>query len=374
MGVYKTHEQFVSELYDLVGDEYLVNGTYAGRAIKIMVTHRVCGTKYLVAPGKILQGRRCPVCAGENRRIKNTKTAEAFLREVRTQVDDEYTVLGNYVNARTKIRLRHNSCGHEYSTTPSSFIDKKRRCPQCNNGIKYSHADFVKRVKAAVGDEYEVLGDYIDSNTVILMKHNRCGLEYRVRPANFLYGQRCPSCAVSDYGLTRRKTHSQFVGEVRALVGDEYAVTGKYVGSETKIKIRHETCGFEYEIKPNNFLNGRRCPKCGESRGEKKIFDYLTNKNIDFVRQYRISDCRGKKYPMAFDFAIPDKDIMIEYDGIQHFEPVAIFGGVRGYNETVKRDKIKSNYCVENGIKLVRVPYTVENLCEFLDSALFGVV
>lgn len=58
----------------------------------------------------------------------------------------------------------------------------------------------------------------------------------------------------------------------------------------------------------------------------------------------------------------------IEYDGIQHFEP--LFGEIE-FEETIKRDKIKSGYCEKNNIKLLRINYTnFENIPKILESVL----
>lgn len=61
------------------------------------------------------------------------------------------------------------------------------------------------------------------------------------------------------------KSNEAFVEEVKSLVGDEYIFLEEYKGSVNKIKVRHnsEVCGYhEYEVIPNNFLRGTRCPEC----------------------------------------------------------------------------------------------------------------
>lgn len=51
------------------------------------------------------------------------------------------------------------------------------------------------------------------------------------------------------------------------------------------------------------------------------------------------------------DFYLPKHNIVIECQGIQHFESVKFFGGEENFNETVLRDKNKLSLCTENGIK-----------------------
>src|SRR5690606_14310259 len=86
--------------------------------------------------------------------------------------------------------------------------------------------------------------------------------------------------------LPRRKTHEEFIEEIQKLVGGEYTALDQYSNSQTKIEMIHNRCGYKWKIIPNNFLKGRRCPKCikkemGEkfkkttSQFKKEIFDLV---------------------------------------------------------------------------------------------------
>ena len=63
-------------------------------------------------------------------------------------------------------------------------------------------------------------------------------------------------------------------------------------------------------------------------------------KPIEFIREKRFPSCKYK-IPLPFDFYIPSKKILIEYDGEQHFSSVDIWGGKKGLKERVLKDKIK---------------------------------
>lgn len=66
---------------------------------------------------------------------------------------------------------------------------------------------------------------------------------------------------------------------------------------------------------------------------------------------------------------MPDYNIAIEYDGKQHFEDV-YFGGKESTLDYVKsNDKIKTEYCKNNNIKLIRIPYTeLKNINTILEQ------
>ena len=52
---------------------------------------------------------------------------------------------------------------------------------------------------------------------------------------------------------------------------------------------------------------------------------------------------------------------MIEYDGLQHFRPVGIFGGEKAFQQNKLRDELKTLYCRNNNIRIIRIPYTMKN-------------
>lgn len=78
-----------------------------------------------------------------------------------------------------------------------------------------------------------------------------------------------------------KKTTKEFKKEVYNLVKDEYMILGKYVNNKTKIKIKHNICNNIYEVTPNMFLKGRRCPFCygtpkkTTEQFKKEIYDLL---------------------------------------------------------------------------------------------------
>jgi very-short-patch-repair endonuclease len=120
---------------------------------------------------------------------------------------------------------------------------------------------------------------------------------------------------------------------------------------DKKIKIICPKHGEFYQT-PRNHKNNHGCPICNTSKGEKKIREFLINKNIYFTQQYRFIDCKNI-LPLPFDFYLPKKNICIEYDGKQHFDKKSKY-----YSENLlKNDNIKNIYCKNNKIKLIRISY-----------------
>lgn len=71
-----------------------------------------------------------------------------------------------------------------------------------------------------------------------------------------------------------RKTHSQFVDEIKELVGNEYKVIGTYKTSRTKIEMKHNHCPENriWSITPDNFLRGSRCPTCSHKNKKRSMY------------------------------------------------------------------------------------------------------
>ena len=198
------------------------------------------------------------------------------------------------------------------------------------------------------------------------MRHSKCGKSYEVRPDDFRRGRRCPHCVVKK----KRKTNEEFLAQVSEATGDEYTFLEEYVLCDTKLRVIHNKCGHEYIVQANAFLQGRRCPKCNESVGEKMVERYLEKQGVQFEKQKSFPSLVYKR-PLYYDFYIPTSKTLIEYQGQQHYIPSEFFGGEEEFNVQQARDKIKRNYAKEKGYVLIEIPYTVnttEKLTSFLEN------
>ncbi|MBS4894063.1 MAG: hypothetical protein KHZ90_09870 [Veillonella parvula] len=147
-----------------------------------------------------------------------------------------------------------------------------------------------------------------------------------------------------------------------------YKILSPYIGALDKMLIDFN-CGHNpHWIIPSVLKNGISCPVCNESKGEKTIRLYLENNNIKFKQEYVFADCKHK-YTLPFDFYIPNYNLCIEFDGIQHFEVREHFGGNKEFKNTQIRDEIKNKYCKDNNINLLRIPYwKLDNIENILDE------
>lgn len=105
-----------------------------------------------------------------------------------------------------------------------------------------------------------------------------------------------------------------------------------------------------------------------------EVESILKQNYIEYIREYRFGDCKYKK-ELPFDFYLPNNNICIEYDGEQHFKPIT-FGGISeseseiNYQETLIKDNLKTEYCKNHNIKLIRIKYNYskEQIKEILSA------
>lgn len=94
-----------------------------------------------------------------------------------------------------------------------------------------------------------------------------------------------------------------------------------------------------------------------KSKGECKIYKILSEHNILFYQEYKFKELQLNKYSaLRFDFYLPDYNCCIEYDGLQHFENHFQVPEEK-YQHQLQNDKIKNNFCKQNNILLIRIPY-----------------
>ena len=101
------------------------------------------------------------------------------------------------------------------------------------------------------------------------------------------------------------------------------------------------------------------------SRGEIKIHEILKEAGLNFQEEYSFPDLVSNSgRPLRFDFAVFDDnnelEFLIEYQGIQHYQPKSKFGGVSGLRRQQYNDMQKREYCKKHNIILIAIPYIDE--------------
>ena len=139
-----------------------------------------------------------------------------------------------------------------------------------------------------------------------------------------------------------------------------------------------EKCfNLEWLATINHRNNGSGCPYLITYKGEEYIKQYLQNNNISFNVQQKFSNLLGTgSGQLSYDFSIPNEKygyVLIEYNGIQHYEANDYFGGEEKFKIQKEHDKRKRDYAKKHGYKLITVKYTYdtyESVEEYLNNEL----
>lgn len=149
-------------------------------------------------------------------------------------------------------------------------------------------------------------------------------------------------------------------------------------GSQKIVWWKCNKCGEEWKGSISNAVWGRGCPKCFKSYGERIIDRYLKEKEMFFEYEFSFDDLLSESgYPLRFDFAVFEDmnktkiKTLIEFDGMQHYKWVKGFFTEEAFNKLQFHDKLKNEYCNNNNIKLLRIPYwEVNNINSILEKEL----
>lgn len=197
----KTNKQFLKELRRINPDVEPLE-EYTEYDTKILCRCEICGNEWKITPNKLLHNRGCPICAIKNRADNQRKTNEQFLKELKA-INQAVEPLEEYVNNRTKIKVKCLKCNHIWEPTPDRLINKKRGCPICaiekiKSKQRKPEKEFLDELKI-VNPYIKVLTNYINMNTKIKCKCLICGNEWEVLPMNILHNKSgCPNLCLKE--------------------------------------------------------------------------------------------------------------------------------------------------------------------------------
>lgn len=180
---------------------------------------------------------------------------------------------------------------------------------------------------------------------------------FRATKQNF-----CPYCANTYKGnhIGKKLTIEEAQERIDEVYGGEYEIIkDKYDGWSRKGLIRHTICGKIFLAQPRDLLYHSHCPCYTiNSKGENEIEKILNELNISYEKQKRLDEI--KKAP--FDFYLPDYNLLIEFQGRQHYEPVSKFGGEKQFIVQQEIDKRKKEIAQKAGFELLEISYKEKSL------------
>lgn len=269
--------------------------------------------------------------------------------------------LVHYKNDRTKIKIKCKKHGL-FEMQPNSHKNGQG-CPQCGREkivekLKeriLTNKEYIFKLEKIHGKNYfdysELKYDGAFKPVILICK--KCNKKLKSTASDFYKVKGCKYCTKNDK-RSNSLTNEEFIEKSNKIHYNKYNYSlVNYISRNKKIQIICPEHGL-FEQKGNEHLSGCGCPKCNTSRGEEIILNYLKENNINFIYQYKVQINNSNHY---YDFFLLEKKLIIEFNGKQHYEPIKFFGGRKGFEFLKERDIIKDNYCKQNNIKLIRIPY-----------------
>lgn len=293
-------------------------------------------------------------------------TTEIFIERARKVHGDEYIY--------TKTDLEHRDekgrvciicpIHGEFWQKPNHHLDgcRCKRCvsskPRKKRGFGYGAMtveEFIQRARKIHGNKYDyskVL--YINGRTKVCIICPIHG-EFWQTPENHLQGKGCKKCGFESMRNKQRKTTEEFISECIKTYGNLFDYTKSiYKGNKKDLIVKCNKCGKYFKITPHNHLTHKEgCPYCKMSKLEREIEKLLIENNIQYVYQKVFKWFIDGKSVKRADFYLPNENLVIECQGLEHFKTIDYFGGEIGYKKRVELDILKKRLCEEHGIKTI---------------------
>lgn len=274
-----------------------------------------------------------------------------------------------WVSSRTELKFRCKLCNGEFRMSWASFKRREAKCcTNCinkhnidkrRNSLKFIKNEFIKSGLIPLFDDYT-------NNKEKLLAQDRDGylglISYHQLSGETVFDKFHPKNPYTYKNIENyMKIHN---------ISCEY-ISGKYKRNTSLLTFQCE-CGEFFTASWVTFsnLHKHRCDKCTKVKSKLELLteEWLSNNNIAFKSQYSFDDCRNVK-PLRFDFCIKDgnKVILVECQGIQHYESIEFFGGEEALEYRKRNDDIKRDYCVSKGFKLVEISYRAFDTNKYKD-------
>lgn len=297
--------------------------------------------------------------------MRKEERENKFFERAKKAHGDKYDYsLVEYVNAHTKIKIVCPTHG-VFEQEPDAHV-RNHGCNICHGGVALNKKLFIEKSKNIHGKKYDYSKVEYTNNHIDIILVCKIHGKFKQKPNDHLTGYGCWECGVEN--RAKQKTdlaRSLFIEKANKIHCNKYNYSKvKYINSIIKIEIICKKHGSFNQI-PNSHLCGAGCPKCIESKGEERIRLFLQKNKIEFEIQKKFKECKNIRV-LPFDFYLPELNICIEFDGVQHFKSGGFHRTEASFNNTIKKDKIKSEYCsgVNGRPKLIRISFKEYNKIE----------
>ena len=258
----KSDESFIQEVSQK--NPYVeIISEYLGYEHTVRTRCLICGNIWSPYASSLLHGSGCPKCGMVSQVKKRTKSHEDFLSEMHRKMPT-IIILGKYINAQTKNKVKCAKCGNVWNPTPTSLLSGHgcRQCAIIANAERntMSPEEYKQRLYKS-NPNILLLGTYVKSEDHIKVECTVCGHTWNPEAGSLLQGRGCPECAKKRRADKQRRTNESFVHEVNR-ISPHIEVLSEYSGIEDNVHAKCKDCGYEWDPIASVLLSGGGCPNC----------------------------------------------------------------------------------------------------------------
>lgn len=325
MAIRFTQEQFLFKARNIHGNKYDYSKVeYINNRSKVIIICKNHG-EFSQKAVSHLAGKGCSLCASQKCAIiaqEKALSLSEFIEKSREKHGDKFDYsMVEYKNTKQNIKI---ICPiHGLFEQRAGAHLSGSGCLDCKKAKSTKTIDdFIPEFNIVHKNKYNYEQSiYVNNRTKIKIICPDHG-EFYCTPAHHREGRSCKECMKSKF---KTKDH---------ILIDSFNKVHNYRYNYDKVEYKNQRekiiviCPVhgDFECISTNHLKGSGCPKCNFSKGECEIKNILSKYGLNYIAEKRFSTCvsaKGKQ--LRFDFYLPEFDILVEYQGIQHYEPVAYF-------------------------------------------------
>lgn len=309
-----------------------------------------------------------------------------------TPVDVYYKPSGDQFKKWALLKCNEHDCEpFEQDIKDAVILRRSKKCPEClsiiqsgNNRIPVSELNIrIKNSKNSVIRDKQIVIRYEDhlhndKNSMVLVKCNLFGHHKKPYPQTAVsIGKNniCPECAKTrEY---KKKAGENLVEKINNILiekNSSFSFFGSIDRNDKSIifyELICKNCGCS-EWEREKYVSSVKCRVCypNDTIGESRVIKYLNFLKLTFKKQKKFPGMKNEK-ELKCDFFIPKLNLIIEFDGQQHYYPIDFFKGFKSFKKTIKCDWIKNRYALKNKMNILRIPfYEYENIEKLIDDSI----
>lgn len=293
-----------------------------------------------------------------------------------------FVIIGVYKKYDETTDFKCLKCNCEFKSSVKK-ITKNPKCDNCNlinntkstNGKRFNN-EYVDNFFKVNNILIQRIDNYITNNKSINFKCLKCDYVWKTCPSQFLNRNGgCPKC-----NGTAKLTNEIFDEVIK---NKPIIRLGEYINGRSKIEMMCKKCNHIWKTIARGITSKKSdygCPECNKPRhNEKKVIEFLKNNNI----KYSFDICLSKIIPndrkFRIDFYLPDYNLIIEYNGAQHYKATGHFSKCSEEEAKIKlkkqkeRDEYVNNLCVNGGVEILWIDgrkYYNNSLINYLNNEL----